>query len=127
MAYLTIEEFRELSTLDIPNDILPKLITRAERAVDTLTKFKALDYYNLNNRNAQIIKTAVMYQVEFYDFNGEFVGIENTDSVKIGNYSESKTNGGKATMRYAPALIEILLPTGLLYAGVGSMGDRWLR
>lgn len=125
MSYLTTNEFRELSTLDVPSQTLPKLIKRAESQIDILTKFRAENFYNASQKNAQIIKTAVVIQVEFLELNGEFTGIYTSESVKIGNYSESGGDSSKV-VQHAPALIDLLLPTGLLYAGIGSYGDRWI-
>lgn len=113
----------EYEGIEVNNDLLPKLLKRASRDIDSLTGF-SIDFEKLSSRNQKLVKDAVCAQAEFLALNGETSSSVTSDgSFSIGSYSEGRNNGeDNEPTRYAATVKEYLFPTGLLYAGVGLYG-----
>ena len=126
--YATAEYYKnEYHGLELSTDVLDRLILRANKDVERLTRSR-IDMDSLSELNQKRVMNAVCSQVEFLASKGETASTiaDNTGSFSIGSYSESK--GGRYgaaadanTSRYADAVYDWLFPTGLLYAGVDAL------
>lgn len=126
--YATEEYYKdEYKGLELSDAVLTQLIARANNDIERLTR-SMIDMDSLNEINQKRVMNAVCSQVEFLAIKGETASAvaDNTGSFSIGSYSESK--GGRYgaaadanTSRYADAVYDWLLPTGLLYAGVDAL------
>ncbi|WP_277631484.1 hypothetical protein [Atopococcus tabaci] len=118
MAYADASYYKdEYGGIEVNNDLLPKLLKRASRDIDSLTGF-SIDFEKLSERNQNLVKDAVCAQAEFLATNGETASTvaESGGSFSIGSYSENSGSTTKPTL-YAANVKRYLFPTGLLYSG----------
>lgn len=108
-----VEEFKRLSR-------------RASETIDQMTNYtiKNYEFTQLASFIQEQVKLATAAQTEFLALNGEEVNHgDSTTSMSIGKFSVTEGNRESQRMsrsqkRTSPAVIEYLVPTGLLYAGV---------
>lgn len=128
LPFIDIDYYRnDYGGIEIEDDTeLDRLIRRASRDINTLTKRRIGDLSTWHPDIQDMVKEATAAQVEFLFLNGETAstvveGAAAGGSVRIGSYSESKTGGPSTTSlggMYADNVASILLPSGLLYTGV---------
>ncbi|WP_281659123.1 hypothetical protein [Halobacillus sp. Cin3] len=108
-----IEEFKRLSK-------------RASEIIDQMTNYtiKNYEFTRMAEFIQEQVKKATAAQTEFLALNGEEVNHgDSTTSMSIGKFSISEGNRdsqliGRNPKRTSPAVIQYLVPTGLIYAGV---------
>lgn len=107
---------------------LDRLIQKASIAVETLVSYKvtANNIEQLREPLKGIVKRAVCVLVEHYDFNDVFTKKEDSlKSAGIGSFNYTENEGSYTPESIPPSVINILMPTGLLYGGLNvvSRGD----
>lgn len=125
MAYLTYEEMKELSGLDIDENTFEKLLPKASAVLDHITNHFYV-WNNINEDNewrVKQFKQALCAQIEFFNE----LGSTTYESIKRipQTFSAGRTSvthqTGKAEGRslVAEDVYIFLEGTGLLFAGVG--------
>ena len=130
MTYLTYEQYKKLTLDPIEESDFDVLCNLAVTDINVLTRHR-IDFETLSVTNKELIKLATFHQVQYFENNGTDIGTYSaqSESVRIGNYSESTSNSQnhKPTLheRYSPHAYNLLLQTGLMFAGVDSIGGVW--
>lgn len=115
------------STLEIDSNEWKALNRRAGRLVDAITGMKILHMGGLDKLHPtqlRLVKFAICSQVEYLLENGETSATTehaSGDGYTIGAYTErpaSVSKGGGPRVVYSADVLNYLIPTGLLYAGV---------
>jgi hypothetical protein len=126
MAYIDIDYYRnDFMGVEVPDDTaLQRLINRASRDIDVLTRFNITDFENMHVSIQDKIKLATASQVEFlveYGETASSMGESSGGGFSIGSYSEQKGSSASSwSGRYASSVLDYLLATGLLYRGVAA-------
>lgn len=128
MIYTTPEYYaNEYEGIEVNAELLPKLIKRASRDINSLTGFR-IRFGEMSATNQILVQQAVCAQVEFLAVNGESSStvLEGGGSVSIGAYSESSASKGSSssqqTSTHAEGILNYLYAAGLMYAGVDRIG-----
>lgn len=129
MAYLTYDEFKELSQSDIDETTFKSLIKKASAILNNLTSYFYVknDITKDNQWRVKQFKQALCAQIEYFDevgstsfeginqapqsFSAGRTSVTNTSRLKAGGENESKS-------LVAEEVYMLLSGTGLLYAGV---------
>ncbi|GAA0415087.1 hypothetical protein GCM10008934_02460 [Virgibacillus salarius] len=132
MAYLTFQEFEELTekAIDINNVEFTKLLPKASAILDNLTShfYKRYDIEKDNKWRVRQFKLGLCSQIEYFHELGAttFESINNAPQTfsagrtSVSNASRYKPNGSNESKPLIAEDIFIYLEgTGLLYAGVG--------
>ncbi len=131
MAYIDTDYYKNVyQGVDVGDDVLlERLIVRASRDIDMLTRFQIQDITTLHQTIQGHIKTATAMQVEHLNEYGEMASATSSGSggFRIGSYSED--GGGTSDAwsgRYPSSVLDVLFQTGLLYRGVAAYtGTPW--
>ena len=128
MIYTTPDYYTdEYEGIEVNAELLPKLIKRASRDINSLTGFR-IRFGEMSATNQILVQQAVCAQVEFLAINGESSStvLEGGGSVSIGAYSESSASKGTASNQqssiHAEGVLNYLYAAGLMYAGVDRIG-----
>lgn len=125
MAYLTREEYKELTGAEAPNDF-DKLELRAGAELESVTRFYYAHNPLLDDFVGRQFKKAIACQIDFYSEVGTTSSEKlnaKPDSVRIGNttVSYNRTGSGAEQSKRSSALsqdaLNLLRGTGLLYRG----------
>lgn len=129
MAYLTYDEFKELSDADIDDQAFNSLINKASAVLNSITGFFYVrnDLEQDNLWRSRQFKQALCAQIEYFhevgsttfeginqapqSFSAGRTSVTNTSRFKAGGENESKSMVAEDVYIY-------LSGTGLLYAGV---------
>lgn len=101
-----------------------KLESRASDLIDQMTGYKIQSLDDLTPFQQTQVKKAVCAQIEYMaQAEGLYHGQSQITSMKIGSFSYNEANGANESLtreqtRTSPAVIDYLMPTGLLYSGV---------
>ncbi|EAD5308182.1 hypothetical protein ED407_03040 [Listeria monocytogenes] len=114
-AYITPDELKELSNLDLDPKAATNLIKEASAAIDAEVMPNIIDPNNVDDD----IKQAVAWMCEHINANSEFegMGLFRLGDLTIGGQSENSNNMIPAV---PSKVINLLLSSGWLYAGVGG-------
>lgn len=121
----------EYMGIPVDADDLPRFIRRASDAVDMVTRNGIKDFESQPQFVQEQIKKATAAQVEYFEsLGGTDVAVtgDGYQQVAIGKFSATKSTTNKGGLSrnqesVSQAVIQYLLPTGLLYAGVNSYGS----
>lgn len=135
LPFVDIDYYRnDYGGIEIEDDTeLDRLIRRASRDINTLTKRRIGDLGTWHPDIQDMVKEATAAQVEFLFLNGETAstiveGSATGKGFRAGKYTEQGT--GQATTlggMYADSIPNILLPSGLLYTGVSVRSGVYRR
>ncbi|VXB51800.1 conserved hypothetical protein [Exiguobacterium sp. 8H] len=130
LPFIDIDYYRnDYVGIEIEDDVvLDRLIRRASRDINTLTKRRIGDLSTWHPDIQDMVKEATAAQVEFLFVNGETAstivqGTAAGGGVRVGSYSENEAGGSRNTSldgMYADNVVSVLLPSGLLYTGVST-------
>lgn len=108
---------------------LSRMIERASDLIDQATNYVlyGADLTQFAPIIQDNVKKATAAQVEYLALNDESINHgSNFSTVNVGSFSYSEgskdTRGNRNEQRISPAVIEYLIPTGLLYRGVSTNG-----
>ena len=125
MAYLTYEEMKELSGLDIDENTFEKLLPKASAVLDHITNHFYV-WNNINEDNewrVKQFKQALCAQIEFFNELGSttYESIKRIPQTFSAGRTSVTLQTGKAEGRslVAEDVYIFLEGTGLLFAGVG--------
>ena len=129
MAYLTYEEFKELTDKDISEDQFNKLLPKASAILDSITShfYQRVDMNQDNPWRVHKFKQALCAQIEYFHVLGAttFEEINNAPQTfsagrtSVSNASRYNPSGANESKPLAAEDVFIYLEgTGLLYAGV---------
>lgn len=126
MPYIDADYYQNVYAGIAPDDpeTLNRLIIRASRDIDSLTRFTIIGFEDLHANVQSNIKMATAAQVEYLIEYGETAStIQSGGGFRIGAYSEdgNGTSEGQGVST-AISVEEYLLPTGYLYRGVDVRG-----
>ena len=131
MAYLTYVEYEDLSLEPLTEPEFDKLLKPSTVKLDTLTNY----FYTRHDLETdftarkQAFKTALAYQIDYYNYQG---GINSYDGGDSGNYSSitigrtTVSNGSSVDNAYSGyygsprETLDLLNMWGFLYRGVGT-------
>lgn len=102
---------------------LERLILRASEDIDRFTCFRIINLESMHPKIKEQVKKAVAAQVEHL-FKKETGQAAESYDVTIGKFKYSSGSGkdSAAAGEFASNICFLLLPTGLLYAGIGQGG-----
>ena len=131
MPYITMEYYKsEYVGAEVTESELPRFIQRASDVIDQVTNYAIKDFEKLHPFVQKQVMKATAAQVEFFQLNGgtdiSITG-DNATGVQIGKFSYgggSRSSGG-VDPTIADNLVDILLPTGLLYSGLGVVHSAY--
>lgn len=126
-AYYT----EEYMGIPVDADDLPRFIRRASETVDMVTKYGIKNFESQPQFIQDQVKKATAAQVEFFEsLGGTEVAVTGSSNQQesIGKFAvtkATKNNSGLSRNQesVSQAVIQYLLPTGLLYGGVISHGS----
>lgn len=134
MAYIDIDYYRDYSgDTDSTDDELTLLAGRASDVIDQITQYRIPPFDDWNTPTQELIQKATAALVEYAVQNGGldvFINGATTygGNVRIGSFSygDGRVTGnsgtGTADSRISKAVLDYLLPTGLLDATVRGCG-----
>ena len=134
MAYIDIDFYRAFThDADTPSEDISPLLDRCSDIVEQLCHYQIGDLSRYNIPTQTQIKKATATLVEYLASNGGADALVNGvstygGSIRIGDFSygDGRVNStdtmGTGDARVSKAVIDYLLPTGLLYAGVRGQG-----
>ncbi|EAE6434632.1 hypothetical protein BE882_14790 [Listeria monocytogenes] len=114
-AYITPDELKELSNLDLDPKAATNLIKEASAAIDAEVMPNIIDPNNVDDD----IKQAVAWMCEHIKKYGEFIGIGNFTLGKLTMGGQSQ-NSNNFIPDVPDKVMDLLLSSGWLYAGVGG-------
>lgn len=94
-----------------------KLSTKAERNIQTITRYKVEDFATLTGTTLDRVKEAICLQIEYLSINGQNADTTQATGFSIGSFSSSGAPI-KSGVQYPDVIDDVLLPTGLLFGGV---------
>ena len=125
MAYLTLEEFQEISSIELTQEDFDKLLPKASDLLDYITSHR---YVGSNNWVASQFKKALVAQIEYFNEIGgtSYESMNNKpQSFSVGRTSVSQhhRNSNQQTTRelVAEEVYIHLSGTGLLFGGVNTL------
>lgn len=124
MGYITPGYYRDTFGGQAVEDdaLLQKYIDRASRDIDRLTRFTITTFEDLHAYVQDKVMLAVASQVEYlaeYGLTSTTVDDGTGGGFSIGSYSES--GGASRGFVGSPVVIEYLIASGLMYAGVQTL------
>ncbi|WP_017728500.1 hypothetical protein [Halalkalibacterium ligniniphilum] len=131
MPYITAEYYKyEYMGVEVSENDLTRFIQRASDVIDQVTNYAIDDFENLHPFVQGQVMKATAAQVEFYQLNGGTdISVTGDDAtgVAIGKFSYGGGNrpAGNANTTIAANLVDYLLPTGLLYSGIGVVDSAY--
>lgn len=131
MAYLTFEEFKDLSEAEVDQTTFDKLLPKASAVLDNMTNhfYARVDIENDNSWRVNQFKRALSTQIEYFNELGAttFESINNSPQTfsagrtSVSNASRYKPNGTNESKRLVAEDVYIYLEgTGLLFSGVST-------
>jgi len=130
--YVTYAEYIDFGFKEVDQLEFDRLAKRASDVIDSITNYK-LNIGTLDTFHAFIqtqVKKATSAQIEYFALNGgtDVISSRDSNNVKIGNFSYSdgynKSKSDSNSDEYVPKVVrDYLVPTGLLYNGIGVTND----
>ena len=131
MAYIDSIYYNDVfKGVPVDEELLQRLIVRASRDIDVLTRFTITDFENMHTSIRDKVKLATAMQVEHLNEYGEMASSDASNDgggFRIGSYSESGSGSSGASGdawsgSYPSNVLDVLFQTGLLYRGVSAYG-----